>query len=111
MDAWHGTQHWYIWTDPNEGRQLFRVFVDRCRDDTGYSCSMRTYDASSGMRLDYTRRSGVYREAFAVYIDNTRILWRAEEKPENRPNLELQCRDRLPPWLLGPLRRSAELDD
>jgi hypothetical protein len=86
---------WY-YLKHSDGRGYFLAFVNA----EGNS-SMRTFDANSGrfIRKQYANPRGSYLAAFGEIIKNAQELTIREQ-----PNLEVECRERLPEPLLNNLK-------
>lgn len=78
-----------------DGRALILAFVN-----AKGSCSVRTFDADRGTNLGKHYRSGNYQEQFADLLDGA-----TELTVDSQPNLERDCRERLPKELLAYFRR------
>jgi hypothetical protein len=63
------------------------------------SCSMRTFDAETGKFLDKKYAHGDYQEQFARYLQDAKEL-----TIDRQPNLDMQCREQLPPSVLSYLK-------
>ena len=75
---------WFYRTD--DGRGYFLAFVN-----AKGSCSVRTFDATSGIYLGKRYLPGNYQQQFADLITGA-----VEITVENQPNLERDCKQRLP---------------
>jgi hypothetical protein len=84
---------WYYLKRP-DGREYFLAFVS-----AKGSSSMRTFDANDGLfiRKQYSR--GRYQSAFGEIIRKAKEL-----SADEQPNLERDCRERLPEPLLSYLK-------
>jgi hypothetical protein len=87
---------WFHRRDGN-GRQYFLAFVN-----AKGSCSVRTFDAEKGTFLAKHYRSGSYQEQFTSLIEGA-----TELTVKSQPNLERDCKERLPDWVLAHLRHEA----
>jgi hypothetical protein len=87
---------WHYWVDPN-GRPLFLAFVN-----AKGSCSVRFFDAESGRFLGKQYKSGDFEEAFRAYLVSGPSLHLSRQ-----PNLEKECKKRLPDPVLAELRRQV----
>ena len=96
-------QHWYSWTDPKDGGDYFLVFAN-----VRGSCSMRTYDGSSGRAVrGVIRESGKqYEQVFSDRRRSAHLLARAENETW-RPNLQA-CQDGLPRQVLIILQKRRQ---
>lgn len=63
------------------------------------SCSMRTFDVETGKFLGKKYSHGDYQEQFAHYLQDAR-----EVTIDRQPNLDIQCREQLPPSVLSYLK-------
>jgi len=84
---------WYYWED-EDNRGYVLAFVN----GKG-SCSLRRFDAESGEKLERLYRKGNFQVQFAEYIKATYRLHLSHQ-----PNLERDCKRRLPMWVLSELR-------
>lgn len=66
------------------------------------SCSMRTFDAETGRFLGKRYAQGDYQDQFAEFLRDA-----GEVFLNQQPNLEISCRDRLPPDVLSSLQSQA----
>ena len=64
---------------------------------------MRTYDAATGFFVGKTYRSGDYQDAFADLVGAS-----VELTIDSQPNLERDCRERLPERVLDHVRPQIE---
>jgi hypothetical protein len=88
---------WYYWRSQGRGG-LFLVFVNaRGR------CSMRRFDADSGLFMGKEHKSGDYREGFADYVRVAMPLSMARQ-----PNLARDCKQRLPDVVLSELQQQID---
>ncbi len=81
-----------------DGRALILAFVN-----AKGSCSVRTFEADRGTNLGKHYRSGNYQEQFADLLDGA-----TELTVDSQPNLERDCKQRLPERLLAYLRKQIE---
>lgn len=88
---------WFYRND-QEGRSLILAFVN-----AKGSCSVRPFDAETGIALGKRYASGPYQEEFADSIDGA-----TELTVDHQPNLERDCKQRLPERLFGYLRKQIE---
>jgi hypothetical protein len=95
VPAFTRNKGWY-YLKHSDGRGYFLAFVNA----KGNS-SMRTFDANSGrfIRKQYANPRGSYLTAFGEIIKNAQELTIREQ-----PNLEVECRERLPEPLLSNLK-------
>lgn len=85
---------WCYWKDQNK-KAYFLAFVN----GKG-ACSMRRFDAESGEQLErLPNQSGNYEDKFAEYFKNSQPLYLSHQ-----PNLERDCKERLPEWVMDELR-------
>ena len=114
-------QHWYYYESKDTGPSCFLAFVN-AKDN----CSMRAYNArtgkavlTNGKRVKYLERDPegpplYYETEFYGFVRQSNLLFRAEEQQSwKRPNLEEDCREKLPAWFLFqsfqiPIRRSRQ---
>jgi hypothetical protein len=82
-----------------DGRRYFLAFVN-----AKGSCSMRTFDAETGRFLGkkYPPGGGAYQDKFAGLIQNAK-----EITVYSQPNLERDCKDRLPQPVLDDLKKQV----
>jgi hypothetical protein len=85
---------WYFVTDAN-GQRYFLAMVN-----AKGSCSMRSFDAESGRFLKKVYGAGDFQQHFGAYLKNAK-----EVSVSRQPNLERDCRQKLPPDLLEYLKR------
>lgn len=86
---------WYYWQDHNGEGYIF-AFVN-----SKGSCSLRRFKAESGEQLERVpNQKGNYQDRFAEYIESGRQL-----SLSRQPNLERDCKWRLPPWVQSELRK------
>jgi hypothetical protein len=95
VTAWSPKRNkaWYYRKDEN-GREYFHAFVN-----AKGSCSVRSFDANTGVFLGKQYEAGDYQEQFA----NLTTMGR-EVTVKNQPNLERDCKERLPESTLMHLR-------
>jgi hypothetical protein len=79
------------------GREYFLAFVN-----AKGSCSMRSFDAEKGIFLGKRYRSGNYQDQFQSVISGA-----TELTVDSQPNLERDCKERLPQQILQYLRRQV----
>jgi hypothetical protein len=84
---------WYYWEGKN-GRGYFLAFVN-----AKGSCSIRRFELEGGAFVGVDRRSGDYQETFSDYLKTAVPLYVSRQ-----PNLERDCRNRLPSYVLAELR-------
>ncbi len=85
---------WYYMEDKDNGYLL--AFVN-----AKGSCSARRFDAESGIRLGKEpNRKGDYQTSFSEYLQTAKQL-----QLTRQPNLQRDCRERLPPRVLAELRK------
>jgi hypothetical protein len=83
---------------PIEERRFFVAFVN-----AKGSCSMRTFDADTGQFVAKTYRGGNYQQQFAAIIRRNAT----ELSVSPQPNLERDCKERLPDPTLASLKKQA----
>jgi hypothetical protein len=88
------TKAWFHRVDET-GRGLFMAFIN-----AKGSCSMRTFDAEKGIFISRRYRAGNYQDQFAELIKNA-----TELTVSSQPNLERDCKERLPAQILAYLRK------
>ena len=91
------TKAWFYLPDA-DGRQYFMAYVN-----AKGSCSMRTFDAETGAFLSKKYRPGNYQTQFADFTRNA-----TELTVNSQPNLERDCRERLPETLLAYLKKQLK---
>ena len=91
------TKAWYHLSDA-DGRRYFMAYVN-----AKGSCSMRTFDADTGAFLSRKYRPGNYQTQFADFTRNA-----TELTVSSQPNLERDCKERLPEALLAYLKRQVK---
>ena len=85
---------WYFVKDPN-GQKYFLAMVN-----AKGSCSMRSFEAETGRFLTKAYGTGDFRQHFSPYLKAaTELIVRRQ------PNLERDCRERLPAEVLDTLKR------
>jgi hypothetical protein len=87
---------WYYWKGKN-GRGYFLAFVN-----AKGSCSMRRFEADGGAFLGREYKSGDYQEKFGEYLLAATDLYVSRQ-----PNLERECKVRLPELVLSELQRQV----
>ena len=85
---------WFHRKDEN-GREYFLAFVN-----AKGSCSIRTFDSEKGIFLGKHSQPGNYQEQYADLIAGA-----MEVTVSSQPNLERDCKERLPDHLLAYLRK------
>jgi len=82
-----------------DGRGYFLAFVN-----AKGSCSRRTFDAETGrfLRKEYPQGGGAYQDKFASLIQNAK-----EVTVDSQPNLERDCKVRLPQAVLDHLKKQV----
>jgi hypothetical protein len=88
---------WYFGKGDN-GRKYFFAFVN-----AKGSCSMRAFDAEHGVFQGREYKSGDFQDAFSEYVKPSVAL-----RVTRQPNLERDCKDRLPSAILAELKRQAQ---
>ena len=83
---------------PIEERRFFVAFVN-----AKGSCSMRTFDADNGRFIAKTYRAGKYQQEFAAIIRDANEL-----SVDSQPNLERDCKERLPESVLVYLKKQLK---
>lgn len=86
---------WFYKADTTTGRQCFMALVN-----AKGSCSLRMFDAGSGIAYPKQYRSGNYEDQFEDFINGAREL-----TLPHQPNLERDCKERLPNDVLAYLRQ------
>ncbi len=90
---------WYYRVD-REGQDYFLAFVN-----AKGSCSVRHFDANNGATLRRPeKRKGSYRDSFTEYLEGAVPLHLSRQ-----PNLDRDCKDRLPPSALKELQGQVKL--
>lgn len=87
------TKAWYYRVDET-GRGMFLAFIN-----AKGSCSLRTFDADKGIFIKRHYRSGNYQDQFADLLNGA-----SELTVPYQPNLERDCKERLPKEILTYLR-------
>lgn len=87
---------WYFWKSKN-GRGYFLAFVN-----ARGSCSMRRFEADDGAFLGREYKSGDYQVSFSEYLRSAVALYVSRQ-----PNLERDCKARLPAFVLSELRQQV----
>jgi hypothetical protein len=96
--AWYYYKRELDFLDLKDERRYFLAFVN-----AKGSCSIRTFDADTGRFESKKYYSGPYQEAFAGIIrDATELTIRSQ------PNLERDCRERLPEPVLADLKKQVK---
>jgi hypothetical protein len=85
---------WFYRKDEN-GREYFLAFVN-----AKGSCSIRTFDCEKGIFLGKHSQPGNYQDQFSGLIADA-----TEVTVSSQPNLERDCKERLPDHLLAYLRK------
>jgi hypothetical protein len=85
---------WFYHKDEN-GREYFLAFVN-----AKGSCSIRTFDSEKGIFLGKHSQPGNYQDQFADLIAGA-----TDVTVSSQPNLERDCKERLPDHLLAYLRK------
>jgi hypothetical protein len=85
---------WFCRKDEN-GRKYFLAFVN-----AKGSCSIRTFDGEKGIFLGKHSQSGNYQDKFSDLIAGA-----TEVTVSSQPNLERDCKERLPDHLLAYLQK------
>jgi hypothetical protein len=88
---------WYYWEGKN-GRGYFLAFVN-----AKGSCSMRRFEADGGAFLGKEYKSGDFQDTFADYLKSAVPLYVSRQ-----PNLERDCKNRLPSFILSELRQQTQ---
>ncbi len=86
---------WYYRSDKGTNRSFFMAFVN-----AKGSCSLRMFDAGTGVAFPKQYRSGNYQDQFKELIQGA-----VELTVRSQPNLERDCKERLPQSTLDVLRR------
>jgi hypothetical protein len=87
---------WRHWTSP-DGRPYFLAFVNQFG-----SCSLRRFDAGTGQFLGLQKEDGDFQIAFGAFLTEGKQV-----APSRQPNLQNDCRPKLPVWVLVELQRQA----
>ena len=87
---------WYYWRGKENGG-YFLAFVN-----AKGSCSMRRFDAEGGAFLGREYKSGEYQARFSEYLSSAVALYVSRQ-----PNLERDCKDRLPDSVISELRQQV----
>ena len=82
---------WFFKADAATGRKFFMALVN-----AKGSCSLRMFDADSGIAFPKQYRSGNYQDQFKDFINGAREL-----TLPHQPNLERDCKERLPEDVLA----------
>ena len=88
------TKKWYFVKDGN-GQRYFLAMVN-----AKGSCSIRSFDAESGRFLKKVYGAGDFQQRFGTYLKDAK-----EVSVSRQPNLERDCRQKLPSDLLEYLKR------
>jgi hypothetical protein len=91
------TKAWYYLPDA-DGRRYIMAYVN-----AKGSCSMRTFDADTGAFLSKKYQPGNYQTQFADFTQNA-----VELTVYSQPNLERDCKERLPETLLAHLKKQLK---
>lgn len=91
------TKAWYYLKGADD-RNYILAFVN-----AKGSCSMRTFDAEVGRSLGKQYRAGNYEDQFADFIRNANELM-----VNSQPNLERDCKERLPDAVLSSLKKQIK---
>jgi len=82
----------------DDGQGYFLAFIN-----AKGSCSVRTFNAETGIFMGKRYRPGDYQDQFADLIQGATAL-----TVQAQPNLELHCKERLPKEILEYLRRQIK---
>jgi hypothetical protein len=85
---------WYYWRGKSDSG-YFLAFVN-----AKGSCSMRRFEADGGTFLGREYKSGDYQTSFSEYLKSASALYVTRQ-----PNLERDCKARLPDFVLSELRQ------
>ena len=85
---------WYYRSDKGTNRGFFMAFVN-----AKGSCTLRMFDAGTGIAFPKQGRSGKYQDQFKELIQGA-----IELTVPSQPNLERDCKERLPQSTLGVLQ-------
>ncbi len=88
---------WYFWEGRN-GCGYFLAFVN-----AKGSCSMRRFEADGGTFLGKEYKSGDFQDSFSDYLKSAVPLYVSRQ-----PNLERDCKNRLPSFILSELRQQGK---
>ena len=94
--AFSKTKAWYHLTQ-TDGRRYILAFIN-----AKGSCSMRTFSATNGQFIKRQYSKGNYQEEFAALIRNA-----TELSVSFQPNLERDCKERLPEDVLAHLKAQS----
>jgi hypothetical protein len=88
---------WFFCRD-REGREVILALVNR-----GQSCSVRTFEANTGIFVTKLTGSGSYRDSFRDLLTRS-----VELTVPYQPNLDRNCKERLPGPILKHLRQQIK---
>jgi hypothetical protein len=88
---------WYYWLGANTSRGYFLAFVN-----AKGSCSMRRFEVDGGAFLGREYKSGDYQASFSEYLQSAVSLYVSRQ-----PNLERDCKSRLPSFVLTELKQQS----
>lgn len=88
---------WYYWQGANTSRAYFLAFVN-----AKGSCSMRRFEVDGGAFLGKEYKSGDYQASFSEYLQSAVSLYVSRQ-----PNLERDCKSRLPSFVLSELKQQS----
>ncbi|HUU17846.1 MAG TPA: hypothetical protein VMW72_11895 [Sedimentisphaerales bacterium] len=85
---------WYYWQAHND-KEYILAFVNSMG-----SCSLRRFKAEGGEQLErLPNKKGNYQDKFSEYLRAVKPL-----SLSRQPNLERDCKERLPEWVMAELR-------
>jgi len=88
---------WHFWK-ANNVREYFLAFVN-----AKGSCSIRVFEAKDGVFQKKEYKSGDFQDAFSEYVKPSAALFVTRQ-----PNLERDCRNRLPSAILAELKQQVQ---
>lgn len=89
---------WYFWVNQNNEEYIL-AFVNAKR-----SCSIRRFKVDDGVQVKrIPNREGNYQDSFSEYLKTAKLLYLSRQ-----PNLEKNCRKRLPEWVMSELREQID---
>jgi hypothetical protein len=91
---------WYYWRNPGDKNWHVLAFVNR-----GGACSIRQFRSTDGARSKYETKAGSFHEAFSEYFSGPPVF---PLELSAQPNLEKECRERLPQWVLIEIRKQIK---
>lgn len=91
------SKSWFYRVDRTTGRAFFMAFIN-----AKGSCSLRAFDATTGIAFPKQYRAGNYQDQFKDLIDGA-----IEVTVALQPNLERDCKQRLPDEILAQLGKQV----